>query len=588
MKCSVCERTIPPVQARSFACYNVCKGCYDSLGLKNVRIGDIEPLSLLPPAYAIESLPLSALVGVASTFDKTGMEALVHRFAMTERDAHSTLAFLLSVKALQLSPGTAPLTTAGELALFFLAEEATYEVIDSLTPPLSEDPSVEGLVLSFFEANTTCLTLCEEMLDSMEPFPYADSVRELVKDMQLTIEEDRGQAKIDLSKVEEGMLVECSEVVSGILSTKYGDEHVFSDWEEFCTTFRELEPFFGLDGHYISVPDTPLVPVHLLVGDGELYLTARWEELTAVFLQEDFTAFLAMLEDDLPLFVFEKAAGGLEPLEKFMGKALPANADNVDLILLYEDVLEKGGKPEEAFQFIEKKVAEMPDNVSVLTAMGMRFSKKSQFEKAIEFFEKAALHSEKMLFPTLIEIIGASYEVLGEHEKAAETYDRLVERAPGDFLMMSGAARLKRNALMREVEELIEGENYGEALSLVEKHIDPVEVTPYYFFKGVILSREGEAKAALGLLTDYVDVFSEDEEGWMEKAALHMQLGQLPAAAHCFRKCADLMPEDVEFRVLEALCYKQMGHTRHYKRCINEARKVDAEKTKEVLKKYNV
>lgn len=589
MRCRACLRTTPPSQAKHFSGFDFCKTCYDALGLANLKKKELKEYFLSVSNEGNAHL-FEALVTVASTFDKKEGESLLSKLAqiMDEKGtgAEKILAFLLAAKALSESEGTHPLTKVGELALLNMSGRLTAELIkgDKVLYSLSEDASEYDVFRTHIGQFKKDYSVCADVINSMEPSAYTDQIREHLNQFQSTCDLLLSMQDVDLSGFGEGVLIECNEILTEILSDELGEEHTFHGWEELKNAFTSFEEDFFNEGIRLVMPEEVAydADIFLFVGEGEIYLTAAWETLQDSISSEDYAQFAAV-QKGIPLFVLEKAAGGTAPLCQFVEKSLPENPENVDLMLLYATLLGEMEKTEEAASFLEKKIRDIPDERTLHAHFAALMDTTSQPERAVKLFEEIVERTRESW--AVYVLIGQLCETMKEFKKAAASYQKALELNPQEGSLASALSRTQTAAVISEIEELLSQEEYERALTLVDADVDPFEITIFYYYKGVVLSRMGNSREALTFMTDYLDVFPEDEEGWFEKAGMYLDLGQVMRAAQCFRRWSKLNPYDVTPLVWEALCYKRLGRTRSYKRCINQAKRIDPEGTKALLKR---
>ena len=81
-----------------------------------------------------------------------------------------------------------------------------------------------------------------------------------------------------------------------------------------------------------------------------------------------------------------------------------------------------------ADNIMESAFTEFSDNAGFLFEMAQYYARKCEYEKAIEYYEKswALEESQKPRFTDALEGIATIYEILGDHAKTAETYDRMI------------------------------------------------------------------------------------------------------------------------------------------------------------------
>ncbi len=81
-----------------------------------------------------------------------------------------------------------------------------------------------------------------------------------------------------------------------------------------------------------------------------------------------------------------------------------------------------------ADNIMESAFTEFSDNAGFLFEMAQYYARKCEYEKAIEYYEKswALEESQKPRFTDALEGIATIYEILGDHAKTNETYDRMI------------------------------------------------------------------------------------------------------------------------------------------------------------------
>lgn len=585
MRCRACLRTTPPSQAKSFSGFDFCRRCYDALGLSDLKKKDLKEYFLSLSNERNNRL-FEALTAVASRFDKEGADSLllacIQAMGNEGTSPEVILTFLLAAKALQESEGTAPLTKVGERTLINMSAKLAHELVKKEKVPLDDDLPDYEIVKAYVEQFKRDYSTCIDVLNHMEPSSYVDDVMEYLNQFQNTYDLMTAPEEVNLSEFQEGVLIECSEDLSEVISDHVGSEHLCT-WGELKETFEELKDDFMEEKIHLIIPEdfTYDDKISLLVGEGEIFLTNKWEELKEAIHTENGEHFIA-LQKEIPPFVLERAAGGMAPLQKVVEKFLPENPENVDLILSYMHILGELEKSEEAIAFLEKKVSEMPEETALLADLAAFMIEAGQEEKAVEFLQKISeMQPENS---SIFSIIGQLYESTEDFRKAEESYQKALELNPKQFYLVGAIKGAQTAVVISDIEELFSQENYEKALPIVDEHIDPFDISIFYYYKGVILSRMGNPREALTFMADYLDIFPEDEDGWMEKAWIYLELGQFMPAARCFKRWSILEPYDIMPLVWEALCYKKLGRTRSYKRCINKARRIDPEGTKALLK----
>ena len=546
MRCRACLRTTPPSQAKSFSGFDFCRRCYDALGLSDLKKKDLKEYFLSLSNERNKRL-FEALTAVASRFDKEGADSLLLMCiqAMGEEGTspEAILTFLLAAKALQESEGTAPLTKVGERTLINMSAKLAHELVKKNRAPLDDDLPDYEIVKAYVEQFKRDCSTCIDVLNHMDPSSYVDNVVEYLNHFQDMYDLMAAPEEVDLSEFQEGVLIECSEDLSEVISDHVGSEHICT-WEELKEIFEELKDDFMEDRIHLIIPEdfTYDDKISLLVGEGEIFLTDKWEELKEAIHTENGERFITLLEE-APPFVLERAAGGMAPLQQVAEKFLPENPGNIDLILFYIYTLGELDKSEETIAFLEKKVSEMPEEILLLADFAACTIEANQQEKAIEFLQKIAEKQPEN--SSIFSIIGQLYESTDDFRKAEESYQKALDLNPKRFHLLGAIKGAQIAAVISDIEELFSQENYEKALPMVDEHIDPFDISTFYYYKGVILSRMGNPREALTFMADYLDIFPEDEDGWMEKAGIYLELGQFMPAARCFKRWSLLEPYDI-------------------------------------------
>ena len=83
---------------------------------------------------------------------------------------------------------------------------------------------------------------------------------------------------------------------------------------------------------------------------------------------------------------------------------------------------------QKADDIMKSAFTEFSDNAGFLFETAQYYARKCEYEKAIEYYEKswALEESQKPRFTDALEGIATIYEILGEHAKTDETYDRII------------------------------------------------------------------------------------------------------------------------------------------------------------------
>lgn len=582
-------RTTAPSQTKSFFGIDFCTRCYDALNLKDLEKKEVNGYLLSLSNESTKHF-FDILVTIASAFDRNDTSALTDRcIEVLGGDTavpEDILTILLALKALQESDGSTSLTSVGEMTLLNIAARIAPELVKAERglSQLPDNLSEYEILERGRELFKKDYGLCIAVLDQLEPSDHSESIRESLTGLQNTCDPDLTRKEINLSTVTEGFYLECSRDMTDLLIDECGEEYTFSGWEQLKDTFRSLEEDFRNDGvSLITAEEEYNAPISLHVGEGELCLTTEWESIKTTIQLRDFATFLTY-QENIPLFVLEKAAGGREPFFNFVEAALLDYPENIDLTLLYTYLLKEEVKIEEALQFLEEKAAHIPDNPELLSELADLLEENGQQEKALKTLEHLAeVDAEDWAVPLRI---GRFYEITGEFRKAKEYYEKAVSLGGKPLLLTRVIKRVEISAVLKVIEELLQEERNEEALEIIDEHYDPFNINVFHYYKGLALSRAGNLREALPILKDYLDIFPEDGEGWLEQASIYLGLGQFMAAARCFRRCFTLDPDDIKPLVMEALCHKRLGRSRNYKRCINEARRIDPEGTKELLREF--
>jgi len=84
---------------------------------------------------------------------------------------------------------------------------------------------------------------------------------------------------------------------------------------------------------------------------------------------------------------------------------------------------------EKADSVMESALSEFSDNAGFLFELAQYYARKCEYEKAIEFYDRSweAESNQKPRFTDALEGIATIYEIMNDHKKAAQTYDRLID-----------------------------------------------------------------------------------------------------------------------------------------------------------------
>lgn len=587
MRCQTCKRTTLPRLAKTFCGLNFCAKCYDALELKNLEKKEADQYFL---SLSGESDPhlVEALVTVASKFDKKEWETLlsdyIHVLGREPPRAQDVLPILLAVKALQESTGLKPITTVGKLTLLSITEELTSDMARAELEQLTDEDS-NDIALTAIELEKRICQTCIGVLRDLGPSSYTELIHEILSGLHNLLDLLCASHKISPSGVMEGTWLMWGKKMTDILLENLGSEPVFHGWKELKKVFSDLEEDFRKNEILLTVSEADYPgDIYLVIdqNEGKVFITTQWKEIKEMISSHDFDRFRET-HGELPSFVLEKAAGGIEPLQKFFEDALSQNPEDVGLIVSYTYLVSELDF-EKALHFLKKKVSEMPDNVPVLMNLAELLMEYEKPDQTLEIYEKVQkIEPENCIIPFFM---GNVHKMEGDLKRAKEAYEQALRLDPLNPFLINAINETEMEAVISDIEKLISEEDYEKALLKIDAHFDPFDITVFHYYRGSVLSRMGESKEALTLLTDYLDIHPEDEEGWLEKAGIYLKLRNFAAAARCFRHCFMLNPHDIEPLVWEALCHKSMGQSRSYKRCINDAKKIDLEGTKALLKEF--
>ena len=83
---------------------------------------------------------------------------------------------------------------------------------------------------------------------------------------------------------------------------------------------------------------------------------------------------------------------------------------------------------QKADNIMESALSEFSDNSGFLFEIAQYYARKCEYEIAIEYYEKSwtSEESQKPRFTDALDGIATIYEILGDHEKTNETYDRII------------------------------------------------------------------------------------------------------------------------------------------------------------------
>lgn len=581
-------RTIAPSQSQRFSGFDFCTACYEALELGQLTDGEKSSDNYII-SFSNENnhQVFEALLRIASKFNKGAADTLLLRCnEMIGRDVagpQEVLACLLAAHALQKSTGEQPLTTVGELAVYNIGKRLAAEIFKSNNTPMPDEPLDDEAMRNLFtQLSWQRYTTCIDVFDHIAQSEITEPIREFLVNLTEMCQSMAEVKEVDCSRVDEGVYLDFPPELTPSLLETLGNEHTFSSWNGFKEIFQKFQDMFLSKKINLLFPEGVQddKEIHVLIEEGELYVTSQWRKIREN-LDAEGADFVATLMKEVPRFVVERAAGGIDTLRSIVEEGV-ADTENADLILLQSSFLKEQETVEQAVTMLEEKVAAIGDKPSLLVELALQYIETGEVDKAIDTLKRVAeMEPANWLHPMFIAEV---YENSGRFKEAAEYYRKASALTSPDPYLLSSLKRAETGEILAEIEDLISKEEYQRALNLVEKHFDPFEIDIFHYYKGVVLARMRESRDALRVMTDYLDIYSDDEEGWLEKAGIYLDLGNFAAAARSFRQCFILTPKDVRPLVWEALCHKKLGRSRYYKRCINQARKTDPEKTKALLK----
>jgi tetratricopeptide (TPR) repeat protein len=581
-------RTITPSQSQRFSGFDFCTACYEALDLRSLEKKEKSAENYIISFSNENNHQLfDALLDIASKYDRKAADTLLIRCnEMMGRDAagpQEVLACLLAAHALQESTGEEPLNTVGELALYNIGKKLAAEIFKSTSVPIPDEPLDEKAMKDLLtQLSWQRYTTCMDVFSHITPSEITGPVKEYLAYLSDMCHSLAEVTEVDCSPVDEGVYLDFPPDLTPSLLETLGNEHAFDSWDEFKENFQKFQEEFLKKKIKLIFPEgiQDQKEIHVLIEDGELYITSQWKKIKEKIESEGADALVHLMKE-IPQFVVERAAGGIDNLRAIVEKGIP-DTDNVDLILLYSSLLKEQDNLEQAVAMLEEKTAAITDEPSLVIELALQYLETGEVEKGIDTLKKVAdMEPDNWLHPMFIAEV---YENMGTFKEAVEYYRKASTLTSPDPHLLSSLKRAETGEILAEIEDVISKEQYQEALTLVENHFDPFEIDIFHYYKGVILARMRASRDALTVITDYLDIYSDDEEGWLEKAGIYLDLGNFAAAARSFRQCSQLTPKDVRPLVWEALCHKRLGRSRYYKRCINQARKIDPEKTKALLK----
>ena len=143
--------------------------------------------------------------------------------------------------------------------------------------------------------------------------------------------------------------------------------------------------------------------------------------------------------------------------EKYLNKCAELPAHKPFLIPVYKAYIALAEyDAKKADDIMKSALSEFSDNAGFLFEMAQYYARKCEYERAIEYYEKswASEESQKPRFTDALDGIATIYEILGDHAKANETYDRMITclknewGSKDDDAAVIGVER-KKNALIK-------------------------------------------------------------------------------------------------------------------------------------------
>lgn len=116
--------------------------------------------------------------------------------------------------------------------------------------------------------------------------------------------------------------------------------------------------------------------------------------------------------------------------EEYLNKCAELPAHRPFLIPVYKAYIALAEYDvEKADSVMESALSEFSDNAGFLFELAQYYARKCEYEKAIEFYDRSweAESNQKPRFTDALEGIATIYEIMNDHKKAAQTYDRLID-----------------------------------------------------------------------------------------------------------------------------------------------------------------
>lgn len=138
--------------------------------------------------------------------------------------------------------------------------------------------------------------------------------------------------------------------------------------------------------------------------------------------------------------------------EEYLAKALESDADNVEYKQNYAMILIQQGKPDEAIEEFSSTLSDKnsssakKSNKYSYRGIGMSYIQKQEFEKAIEYFDKALEIDVENAWNTDINYYKANAMLLsGDSDGALELYTKLINENSENYLVYQSRANIYRS-----------------------------------------------------------------------------------------------------------------------------------------------
>ncbi|MGN0165784.1 MAG: tetratricopeptide repeat protein [Lachnospiraceae bacterium] len=138
--------------------------------------------------------------------------------------------------------------------------------------------------------------------------------------------------------------------------------------------------------------------------------------------------------------------------EDYLAKALEADSDNTEYKQNYAMILIQQGKQDEAIEQFEATISDktsssaLKNNKYAYRGIGMAYIQKQEYDKAVEYFDKALEIDKEKDWDTDIRYYKANAMLLGgDTEGALELYNELLEEDSENFLVYQARANVYRD-----------------------------------------------------------------------------------------------------------------------------------------------